>query len=52
MAKCVKSRGLNAVTLVLRLVGLDYPCRLGTEMVALVIVVWLAHILLPVPYTP
>ena len=25
------------------------PCRLGTEMVALVSVPWLVHILLPVP---
>ena len=25
--KCVKLRGLNAVTLVLRLVGFTYPCR-------------------------
>ena len=52
MASCVKLRGFNAVTLVLRLVGFNNPCRLGTEMVALVIVIWLAHILLPVPYTP
>ena len=40
------------VTLVLRLIGFDNPCRLGTEMVALVRVVRLVHVLLPVPYTP
>ena len=40
------------VTLVLRLIGFDNPCRLGTEMVALVRVIWLVHVLLPVPYTP
>ena len=28
------------------------PCRLGTEMVALVRVIRLVHVLLPVPYTP
>ena len=39
------------VTLVLRLVGFDNPCRLGTEMVSLVGVIRLVHILLPVPYT-
>ena len=37
--------------LVLRLVGFDNPCRLGTEMVSLVGVIRLVHILLPVPYT-
>ena len=40
------------VTLVLRLIGFDNPCRLGTEMVALVRVIRLVHILLPVHYTP
>ena len=30
----------------------DNPCRLGTEMVALVRVIRLVHVLLPVPYTP
>ena len=40
------------VTLVLRLIGFDNPCRLGTEMVALVRVIRLVHVLLPVPYTP
>ena len=40
------------VTLVLRLIGFYNPCRLGTEMVALVRVIRLVHILLPVPYTP
>ena len=40
------------VTLVLRLIGFDNPCRLGTEMVALVRVIRLVHILLPVQYTP
>ena len=40
------------VTLVLRLVGFDNPCRLGTEMVSLVVVIRLVHVLLPVPYTP
>ena len=39
------------VTLVLRLVGFDNPCRLGTEIVSLVGVIRLVHILLPVPYT-
>ena len=39
------------VTLVLRLVGFDNLCRLGTEMVSLVGVIRLVHILLPVPYT-
>ena len=39
------------VTLVLRLIGFDNPCRLGTEMVALVRVIRLVHILLPVHYT-
>ena len=40
------------VTIVLRLVGFDNPCRLGAEMVALVSVIRLVHVLLPVPYTP
>ena len=40
------------VTLVLRLIGFYNPCRLGTEMVALVRVIRLVRILLPVPYTP
>ena len=40
------------VTLVLQLIGFDNPCRLGTEMVALVRVIRLVHVLLPVPYTP
>ena len=40
------------VTLVLRLIRFYNPCRLGTEMVALVRVIRLVHILLPVPYTP
>ena len=40
------------VTIVLRLVGSDNPCRLGAEMVALVSVIRLVHVLLPVPYTP
>ena len=40
------------VTLVLRLIGFYNPCRLGTEMVALVWVIRLVHILLSVPYTP
>ena len=39
------------VTLVLRLIGFDNPCRLGTEMVALVRVIRLVHVLLPVPCT-
>ena len=39
------------VTLVLRLIGFDNPCHLGTEMVALVRVIRLVHVLLPVPYT-
>ena len=43
---------LGLVTRVLRLIGFDNPCRLGTEMVALVRVVRLVHILLPVHYTP
>ena len=40
------------VTLVLRLIGFDNPCRLGAEMVALVRVIRLVHDLLPMPYTP
>ena len=40
------------VTLVLRLIEFDNPCRLGTEMVTLVSVIRLVHVLLPVPYTP
>ena len=40
------------VTLVLRLIGFDNPCLLGTEMVSLVGVIRLVHVLLPVPYTP
>ena len=40
------------VTLVLRVIGFYNPCRLGTEMVALVRVIRLVHMLLPVPYTP
>ena len=39
------------VTLVLRLIRFDNPCRLSTEMVALVRVIRLVHVLLPVPYT-